>query len=193
MLVSQSSSVYGYFEPLLQPWVHFVPYSRWFDDLPDVVRRLQANDSLARRISQAGVEFDRQYTSITAAADYTAVLLTQYSRLLDHDVSDADVPYVECTKEVREGPMGCGTGWRLYNRTKIPFPDWLDPHRDKKNKTKKDDGNKQNAVQTVAAGKESATSSNSKNNKKSDKQSAVERPGPKKKPREINEKGSKRG
>lgn len=114
----------------MRPWLHFVPYSYWFHDLPAVVRRLRANDSLAHSISRAGVQFAQHFISIDAAKEYTAALLNQYSRLLDHRVTRADVAAVECS-EVRDGPMGCSLGWRRYNGSRIPFPDWLDPHRKK--------------------------------------------------------------
>ena len=122
MLLNQASPVYSYFEPLLQPWVHYVPYNRWFDDLPSNVRRLQSDDSLAERISRAGREFEQQYTSLEAAKDYTALLFNKYSALMADEVTEDDVDKVDCG-HVKDGPMGCDQDWRTWEGVDIQYPD----------------------------------------------------------------------
>ena len=123
VLVSQSSPVYAYWDPLLQPWVHYVPYGRWFDDLPDVVRRLQSDDALAERIMRAGRDFHAQYTSREAAMEYTALLFDKYSQLLAEAVTGDDVGAVSCGSGLRAGPMGCDRGWKEYDGKDIQYPE----------------------------------------------------------------------
>ena len=106
----------------MQPWVHYVPCARWFEDLPDVIRRLQSDDSLARRIADSGRQFGQQFVSLDAAKDYTAALFGQYARLLADAVTDADVPSVDC-KAVKDGPMGCDKGWRQWDGVPLWYPD----------------------------------------------------------------------
>ena len=120
-MVSQSSPVYTYWQPLIQPWVHYVPFARWFTDLPDVVRRLQADDALAERIADAGRQFEETYISMDAAKDYTAVLLSKYSQLLAEPVTGDDIATLNC-KAVRDGPMGCDKGWKTWDGTYIQYP-----------------------------------------------------------------------
>jgi len=122
VLLNQASPVYGYFEPLMQPWVHYVPYSRWFDDLPANVRRLQQDDQLAQRISAAGRLFEQKYTSLEAAADYMAILLNRYSELLADEVTDDDVALLDCPHS-KDGPMGCDKGWKEWDGIKLQYPE----------------------------------------------------------------------
>ena len=121
MLVSQTSPVYTYWQPLIQPWVHYVPYMRWFEDLPAVLRRLQADDELAERIKEGGKQFAENFISLDAAKDYTAVLFNKYSQLLAEPVTDADIAVVSCS-HVKDGPMGCDKGWREWDGVYIKYP-----------------------------------------------------------------------
>lgn len=121
MLVSQQSPTYAYWQPLIQPWVHYVPCARWFDDLPDVVRRLQLDDSLARRIADGGQQFEQRFLSLDAAKDYTAALLGRYAHLMAEEVTDDDIAAVNC-KAIKNGPMGCDTGWREWDGVNLKYP-----------------------------------------------------------------------
>lgn len=120
----QESSVYQWYEPLLAPWVHYVPVDKWFRDLVKHVRWAQRNDEQAREIVHNAREFASKYLSDDAVLEYIAVLLQKYAKLMKNVRRYADPVRDACVEEpiVEVGPMGCRTDWNVYEaNNKLPF------------------------------------------------------------------------
>lgn len=120
----QASTVYQWYEPLLVPWVHFVPVDKWFRNLVQHILWARNNDRKARKIARNAQDFAHRFLSDEAILEYTAVLLGRYGRLVqDVPRSNASVPYV-CGEapSLAAGPMGCRTDWFKYTKNEsFPF------------------------------------------------------------------------
>jgi hypothetical protein len=120
LLYSAESPWYTYYEPMLEPYKHYIPVDRWLRGLPEQVRWAKENDAEAKQIMENGRQFESKFLSIAASKQYMAVLLEEYGKLLA-DVVPGDTP-VEvdyCSamgnKEIELGPMGCSQSWALFN------------------------------------------------------------------------------
>ncbi|KAI0561626.1 Glycosyltransferase 90 [Gracilaria domingensis] len=119
----QNSAVRQWYEPLLVPWLHYVPVDRWFRDLVENIIWARQNDHLAHDIAKNAKVFATRFLSDDAILEYLAVFLPKYSDLLTeykHGNESVPDPCVDIP-EVRHGPMGCGTGWFQYIDG-IPLP-----------------------------------------------------------------------
>lgn len=99
-----------FFEPLLQPWVHYVPVPS-VQDLPAVIRELQQNEVDAQQIGKNGAAFARGMGSRAVSA-YVVELFRQYAALQDFvpDNSPESVP-VRCPRD-------------LYEHYRLPLEDY---------------------------------------------------------------------
>ncbi len=121
----QSSGVYQWYEPLLVPWVHYVPVDKWFRDLVRHVIWARQNDGNAKRIASNAREFAERFLSDEAIVEYVAVLMQKYSRLL-RGVDRYNTPVEDaCAQapDVEHGPMGCRKDWLVYEPN-ATFPFW---------------------------------------------------------------------
>ncbi|CAN8067543.1 unnamed protein product [Agarophyton chilense] len=120
----QASAVYQWYEPLLVPWLHYVPVDRWFRDLVEHIVWARQNDRAAHQIAENARFFSRHFLSEDAILEYLAVFLPKYAALLtDFRSANASVqdPCVE-NPQVRHGPMGCSTAWFQYvDGSPLPF------------------------------------------------------------------------
>lgn len=69
----------------LEPWVHYVPVAD-ARDAAEQIRRLEADDALARRIALAGQTFVRDHLRMEEVAEYWRELLLQYAKLQRFEV-----------------------------------------------------------------------------------------------------------
>jgi len=68
-------------EPLLQPWVHYVPVASDLGNLSDAVRWVRANGGAARRMADAGAKLVDEALSARAMERYMRALLRGYAEL----------------------------------------------------------------------------------------------------------------
>lgn len=120
----QASAVHQWYEPLLVPWVHYVPLDRWFRDLVENILWARQNDDLARAVARNAELFATRFLSEDAILEYLAVFLPKYAELLTnyrHGNESVPNPCVE-DPDVEHGPMGCSTGWFQYiDGIDLPF------------------------------------------------------------------------
>lgn len=75
-----------WFEPLLKPFVHFVPFAHDLRNLPGRVRWANAHPALVQRIVNESVAFSRRYLRRDGLRAYLRVLLRAYARQLTYKV-----------------------------------------------------------------------------------------------------------
>lgn len=120
----QQSTVYQWYEPLLTPWVHYVPVDRWFRNLVVRVRWARGNDRAAQEIVRNAEEFADKYLSEDAIIEYVAILLQKYATLMKDVRRFAQQVPNPCVEApiVEAGPMGCRTDWLVFEPNKtLPF------------------------------------------------------------------------
>ena len=81
VVLRQEMGVVEWFEPLLQPWVHYVPVSSDLGNLSDAVRWVRANGGAARRMADAGAKLVDEALSARAMERYMRALLRGYAEL----------------------------------------------------------------------------------------------------------------
>ena len=81
VVLKQEMGVVEWFEPLLQPWVHYVPVSSDLGNLSDAVRWVRANGGAARRMADAGAKLVDEALSARAMERYMRALLRGYAEL----------------------------------------------------------------------------------------------------------------
>ena len=128
LLLTQRSSSYNYFEPLMLPGRDFLLYEQWFDTLPNIVRWAQQHDEAAHDMQQSGQHFADEYLSFDAAKEYISILLIEYSRLLHEPPSALPVPSRQCDEQLLDSLTGCDWSWILYNGTDVVRP----PHKQRR-------------------------------------------------------------
>ena len=90
-----------FFEPLLQPWVHYVPVPT-VGDLPAVIRELKRNEREAKRIGRNGADFAQGMGSRAVSA-YVVELFRQYAALQDFVPEGLpDATAVRCPRDLYE-------------------------------------------------------------------------------------------
>lgn len=120
----QKSAITQWYEPLLAPWVHYVPVDRWFRDLIQHIRWCRQNDHEAKQLAQNGMVFAERFLSQEAIQEYITVLLQNYAKLQPNARRGNESVPDPCAEEpsIRYGPMGCRTGWFRHILEKpIPF------------------------------------------------------------------------
>lgn len=129
LLLSADSPWYTYYEPLLEPYRHYIPVDRWLRDLHDVVKWAQKNDQVAKRMMEEGRAFEAKFLTVAASKQYMAILLNEYAGKLLKDPVPADSP-VEVdycltmgNREIEEGPMGCSRDWILFTNNEQDLPE----------------------------------------------------------------------
>ena len=81
LVLKQEMGVVEWFEPLLKPFVHYVPVSSTLHNLSKAIRWAREHDAEARRIANAGVRRMRELSSVRAMAYYQAQVFRHYARL----------------------------------------------------------------------------------------------------------------
>jgi hypothetical protein len=81
VVLKQMSDIQGWFYPLLQANVHYLPVAGDLSDLRNVVLNARRNDAGAKQISANGRAFAAQVLSDKSVFDYTKELLIHYARL----------------------------------------------------------------------------------------------------------------
>lgn len=119
LLVAQESPWFTFFEPLLQPFVHYVPVERWMRDLESKLDWIIANDKVAKLIAKNGKKFYEKFLTVSAAKIYFRSILKEYQKLQAFnsvDDSPIDVDFCEKSKnvDIEKGPMGCSKDWTRY-------------------------------------------------------------------------------
>lgn len=80
-LARQDQGVVEWFEPLLQPWVHYVPVSSTLGNLSQAIQWLRSNDDEARAMAMEAALFVRSTMRPSALAYYMAEVLQGYARM----------------------------------------------------------------------------------------------------------------
>ena len=125
VLFAQDSPWYTYYEPLLEPYRHYIPVDRWLRDLRDQILWARQNDQKVKSMVEEGRAFEKKFLSIEASKLYLSILLDQYSDLLAEQVIGPEPVEVDfCARmdnqEILEGPMGCSRDWLLYHGGQLP-------------------------------------------------------------------------
>lgn len=125
VLFAADSPWYTNYEPLMQPYRHFIPVDRWLRALPESIRWAQENDDQARMIMEEGRKFEAKFLTVASSKLYMAILLNEYAQLLATKVPGDEPVHVDyCltmgNKDILEGPMGCSQGWITYNDHDLP-------------------------------------------------------------------------
>ncbi len=81
VVLKQASGVLEWWEPLLRPWVHFVPVSSDLQNLTDAVAWVRQHPLAARNIATAAAELVEKILSTRAQRAYVASILRRYARL----------------------------------------------------------------------------------------------------------------
>lgn len=79
LVLKQETGVVEWFEPLLAPFVHYVPVSSTLHNLSAAVRWAREHDAEAQRIAQAGARRMREVSSVSAMAYYQGQLIERYA------------------------------------------------------------------------------------------------------------------
>ena len=81
VVLKQEMGVVEWFEPLLQPWVHYVPVSSDLGNLSDAVRWARVHDVRAQRMPAAAAATIERALSTRALLAYVRELVARYARL----------------------------------------------------------------------------------------------------------------
>lgn len=112
LVFKEESGYYGYFDRLLVPFKHYVPWFRHYpQELLDSVQWARENDELAQFIAKAGREVAKKYLSIEGLRCYWVLLLREYGKkvrytigkgaLQDHMARDGIIPLADWIKDAR--------------------------------------------------------------------------------------------
>ena len=118
VVLKQEMGVVEWFEPLLQPWVHYVPVSSDLGNLSDAVRWARVHDVRAQRMPAAAAATIERALSTRALLAYVRELVARYARLYARgggvDGGGGEVPeppagytIARFTCEVRGGESEC--------------------------------------------------------------------------------------
>mmetsp|Transcript_24596 Transcript_24596/g.79429 ORF Transcript_24596/g.79429 Transcript_24596/m.79429 type:complete len:531 (-) Transcript_24596:294-1886(-) len=80
-LIKQDMGVTEWFEPLMKPFVHYVPVSSKLLNLSSAVRWLQNNDGRAQAIASAAFKLASETMTVGAMSTFMDALITGYARL----------------------------------------------------------------------------------------------------------------
>lgn len=119
VLFAQESPWYTYYEPLMEPYKHYVPVNRWLHDLRDQVLWARERDDEMRAMVDTGRAFERKYLTVASTKLYMSILLDAYADLLTEPVNgsepvERDFCQLMDNMEIRNGPMGCSREWLLF-------------------------------------------------------------------------------
>ncbi len=119
VLFAQESPWYTYYEPLLEPYKHYIPVNRWLHDLRDQVLWARDHDDQMRMMVDVGRAFERKYLTVASSKLYMSILLDAYADLLSEPVNgsepvERDFCQLMDNDEIRNGPMGCSREWLLF-------------------------------------------------------------------------------
>lgn len=119
VLFAQESPWFTYYEPLMEPYTHYIPVNRWLHDLRDQVLWARERENEMRMMVDVGREFERKYLTVTSTKLYMSILLDAYADLLTEPVNGSEpVERDYCQQmdnmEIRNGPMGCSREWLLF-------------------------------------------------------------------------------
>ncbi|OIR57391.1 MAG: uncharacterized protein A8A55_1852 [Amphiamblys sp. WSBS2006] len=121
VLFAQKSPWFNHFEPLLQPYVHYVPVDKWLRDLREKVEDANTNESKYEQIAKQGREFAEKFLTIEASMKYISILFLKYADLLVEEVTTdpVEINYCEAKgiEDIMNGPIGCSRKWT----------EWIDP------------------------------------------------------------------
>ena len=59
IIIDGASPLFDWYSDALKPWVHYIPFSSPWEQLPNFARWLFKNDHLGRKIAHNGQEFAR--------------------------------------------------------------------------------------------------------------------------------------
>ncbi|UJR17494.1 hypothetical protein I4U23_004389 [Adineta vaga] len=124
---SQKSIWKRWLDPLLIPYIHYVPIDINLQDLRKKVLWARQNDEHMQRIVQSGIHFQGKYLSRSAAKLYIKLILNRYKQLLVDHVTTANVTtnycslkdYMTLTKQIMNGPLTCSQKWLVWSTKKI--------------------------------------------------------------------------
>ena len=88
MVLKQDMGVSEYFEPLLKPWVHFVPVDSVLRNLSDAILWARREDLQARAIAERAASFAEEMLSESAIAFYQEEMFAQYAALFKSDATE---------------------------------------------------------------------------------------------------------
>ncbi|KAJ3045035.1 hypothetical protein HDV00_012457 [Rhizophlyctis rosea] len=137
VLIQQDSMIYLHYQPLMEPYRHYIPLDTHLRNLPTIVRTLQKNDKAAHFISQQSLEFYNRYLTREADILYWSIVLRKYTALLTHPPTDTRPVGVNQCEVVPnqkmaflKGLSGCSSGWLRWDgqeeRWRKKFHDKLD-------------------------------------------------------------------
>ncbi|KAK4528074.1 hypothetical protein GAYE_SCF48G6008 [Galdieria yellowstonensis] len=75
-----------YFEPLLQPMIHYIPTDYFFNDLIEKIEWAKAHDDQAKEIMRQANQWALEYLSFSAVLAFVEILLGEYALLLQQPI-----------------------------------------------------------------------------------------------------------
>lgn len=81
----QDTPCHEFFQPLMKPWVHYIPVQNDLSDLVDRVRWAREHETEARLIGQRAAEFAQDFLTTSAWQFYIKHLLRHYSSLIKYE------------------------------------------------------------------------------------------------------------
>ncbi|KAA8491252.1 KDEL motif-containing protein 1 [Porphyridium purpureum] len=128
VVVKQETPCGQFYEPLLQPYGHYLPTDFFFTDLVDRIRESNAHDHSAqtRRIAQAANDFARNFLSLDGIELYVQTLLAKYTQLLKEKPTSSSIEKGAVDQTITARPQGkrvkrgvhvviCGKLWVSLN------------------------------------------------------------------------------
>lgn len=81
-IIKQETPCGQFFEPMMKPFVHFIPTDFFFTDTAQRIQWARSNDEQVRTIVKNANEFARSFLSLRGIETYVEVLLQEYTALL---------------------------------------------------------------------------------------------------------------
>ena len=89
VVLKQQTQAIEWFEPLLVPWVHYIPVSSTLHNLSEAVHWVRAHPSMALQIAEAGAELMEDVASSPALTAYTARLFHGFATMFSQEEATA--------------------------------------------------------------------------------------------------------
>lgn len=80
-IIKQETACGQFFEPLLRPFVHYLPTDYFLDDVVDIVEWATKNEDAVRTVVYNAKRFAANFLSLAAIETYVETLLDEYNKL----------------------------------------------------------------------------------------------------------------
>mmetsp|Transcript_7820 Transcript_7820/g.23627 ORF Transcript_7820/g.23627 Transcript_7820/m.23627 type:complete len:624 (+) Transcript_7820:112-1983(+) len=105
-VIKQETPCGQFFEPLLQPNVHYIPTDFSFTGLEDKIDSVKNDDARVQNVIKQANEFAWNFLTAEGIAAYAEVLLTEYTKLLVNKDIQIDEGAVDVTHKRFSGTSG---------------------------------------------------------------------------------------